>query len=131
MYEREIIPESELPPVYVKKEIKRSRADAGFVLDGRRPVKVRKEDTYFPPRSLFDRPTPALAKLRRDLKMQFYRGNFKPIIQMTTIKQQTTQPQAGQHIVGQPANTQQAQVISPSVILLKNELCVRERECTE
>lgn len=94
MYEQELIPESELPPVYVRKEIKRSRADAGFLIDGRRPMKIRKEDNYFPPRSLFDRPSPALAKLRRDLKLQRYRGNFKPMIQMTTIKQQQPQVQA-------------------------------------
>lgn len=72
------MPESQLPQVYVKKEFKRSRADAGFFLDTRRPLKIRKEDNYYPPRSIFDRPTPALAKLRRDLKMQRYRGIFKP-----------------------------------------------------
>lgn len=118
MYEQELIPESDLPPVYVKKEIKRSRAEAGFVLDGRRPVKIRKEDNYFPPRSLFDRPSPALAKLRRDLKIQRYRGNFKPIIQMTTIKQQTAQPQTSQPITGQPANAQQIQVRCWGVVRL-------------
>lgn len=98
LYEQEIIPESELPPVYIKKEVKRSRADAGFLMDGRRPMKIRKEDNYFPPRSLFDRPSPALAKLRRDLKTQRYRGNFKPLIQITTIKQQLPQPQPTTHL---------------------------------
>lgn len=91
LYEQGIIPESELPAVYVKKEVKRTRADAGFFMDGRRPVKIRKEDNYFPPRSLFDRPSPALAKLRRDLKLQRYRGNFKPIIQLSGLKQQQQQ----------------------------------------
>lgn len=67
-------------------------------MDGRRQIKIRKEDNYFPPRSLFDRPSPALAKLRRDLKQQRYRGNFKPIIQITTIKQQLPQPQSTAHI---------------------------------
>lgn len=107
MYERELIPESELPPVYIKKEIKRSRTDAGFLIDGRRPIKMRKEDNYFPPRSLFDRPSPALAKLRRDLKLQRYRGNFKPIIQITTIKQQQTQSQSISQVVGQQSGSQQ------------------------
>lgn len=76
------MPETALPPVYVKKEYKRSRAEAGFQVDGRRghPHKIRKEDNYFPPRSMFDRPPPALAKLRRDLKMQRYRGCFRPNI---------------------------------------------------
>lgn len=76
------MPETALPPVYVKKEFKRSRAEAGFHVDSRRglPHKIRKEDNYFPPRSMFDRPPPALAKLRRDLKMQRYRGCFRPNI---------------------------------------------------
>lgn len=87
-----------MPPVYVKKDVKRTRTDAGFLMDGRRPIKIRKEDNYFPPRSLFDRPSPALAKLRRDLKAQRDRGNFKPLIQITTIKQQLMQPQIGAHL---------------------------------
>lgn len=89
-----MIPESELPPVYVKKEIKRSRNDAGFLMDGRRPMKIRKEDNYFPPRSLFDRPSPALAKLRRDLKLQRYRGNFKPIHMQQVQSSIYTTPQS-------------------------------------
>lgn len=84
------MPESELPPVYVKKDTKRSRSETGFFMDGRRPNKIRKEDNYFPPRSLFDRPSPALAKLRRELKLQRYRGNFKPFI--PGLKQQTLTP---------------------------------------
>lgn len=94
LYDQDVIPESELPPVYIKKEVKRTRADAGFFIDGRRPVKIRKEDNYFPPRSLFDRPSPALAKLRRDLKIQRYRGNFKPLIQLSGMKQQQQQQHA-------------------------------------
>lgn len=94
LYEQEIIPENELPPVYIKKEPKRSRAEAGFFIDGRRPAKMRKEDNYFPPRSLFDRPSPALAKLRRDLKLQRYRGNFKPNPQMPGMKQPPTAQQS-------------------------------------
>lgn len=82
----------------MKKEVKRTRPDTGFLIDGRRPMKVRKEDNYFPPRSLFDRPSPALAKLRRDLKTQRYRGNFKPLIQITTIKQSLPQQQTTAHL---------------------------------
>lgn len=89
MYDTDIMSESQLPPVYVKKEFKRNRSDAGFFLDNRRPLKIRKEDNYYPPRSLFDRPSPALAKLRRDLKMQRYRGIFKPPpVQIPGLKQQ-------------------------------------------
>lgn len=80
--------ESELPPVYVKKEFKRSRVDAGFFIDNRRPLKMRKEDNYNPPRSLFDKPSPALAKLRKDLKLQRYRGIFKMPLQIPVLKQQ-------------------------------------------
>lgn len=80
--------ESDLPPVYVKKEFKRSRVDAGFFIDNRRPLKMRKEDNYNPPRSLFDKPSPALAKLRKDLKLQRYRGIFKTPLQIPALKQQ-------------------------------------------
>ncbi|XP_065077199.1 helicase domino isoform X2 [Ochlerotatus camptorhynchus] len=78
LYEADIIPESQLPPVYVKKEFKRSRSEAGFYSDGRRPAKIRKEDTYYAPRSLFDRPSPQIAKLRKDYKLQRYKGIIKP-----------------------------------------------------
>ncbi|XP_052567115.1 helicase domino isoform X2 [Culex pipiens pallens] len=78
LYETEVIPEAQLPPVYVKKEYKRSRSEAGFYPDGRRPVKIRKEDNYYAPRSLFDRPSPQIAKLRKDYKMQRYKGIIKP-----------------------------------------------------
>ncbi|XP_055687662.1 helicase domino [Lutzomyia longipalpis] len=88
LYEIETMAESQLPPVYVKKEFKRNRTEAGLYGDNRRPVKVRKEDTYYPPRSLFDRPSPALAKMRRDLKLQKYRGIFKPTLHMAAVKHQ-------------------------------------------
>nr|XP_029735558.1 helicase domino isoform X1 [Aedes albopictus] len=93
LYETEIIPESQLPAVYVKKEYKRSRSEAGFYSDGRRPVKIRKEDTYYAPRSLFDRPSPQIAKLRKDYKLQRYKGIIKPfpmvgLKQTPVIKQQ-------------------------------------------
>jgi E1A-binding protein p400 len=37
-------------------------------------MKMRKEESLYAPRSLFDRPSPALAKMRRDMKLQRYRG---------------------------------------------------------
>lgn len=84
----ETIPESQLPAVYVKKEYKRGRSDSGFFMDGRRPLKIRKEDSYYPPRSLFDKPSPALAKIRRELKLQRYRGIFKSSVPISGLKQQ-------------------------------------------
>ncbi|XP_020713427.2 helicase domino isoform X2 [Ceratitis capitata] len=94
MYEMSPIPETELPPVYIKKDYKRSRGDAGFTLDGnRRPLKMRREDNYVAPRSIFDRPSPAIARIRRDLKNQRYRGVFKPNVQIPGLKPQTPQKQ--------------------------------------
>lgn len=49
-------------------------------LTGRRPTKVRhKEESVFAPRSLFDRPSPALAKMRRDMKLHKIRGMVRPL----------------------------------------------------
>ncbi|XP_036344990.1 helicase domino-like [Rhagoletis pomonella] len=94
MYEMTPIPDAELPPVYIKKDYKRSRGDAGFPLDGsRRPLKMRREDNYVAPRSLFDRPSAAIARIRRDLKNQRYRGVFKPNVQIPGLKPQTPQKQ--------------------------------------
>ncbi|XP_054090786.1 helicase domino isoform X1 [Zeugodacus cucurbitae] len=94
MYEMGPIPETELPPVYIKKDYKRSRGDAGFTMDGsRRPLKMRREDNYVAPRSLFDRPSAAIARIRRDLKNQRYRGVFKPNVQIPGLKPQTPQKQ--------------------------------------
>lgn len=79
LYETEVMSESQLPPVYVRKEYKRSRMDAGLYDGNKRALKLRKEDLYHPPKSLFDRPSPALAKIRRDLKLQRYRGTLKSV----------------------------------------------------
>ncbi|XP_075165113.1 domino helicase [Haematobia irritans] len=92
MYDIEPMPETELPPVYVKKEYKRSRSDAGFLMDGnKRPAKMRREEMFCAPRSLFDRPSAAIARIRRDLKNQRYRGNFKPNVQIPGLKPQMPQ----------------------------------------
>ncbi|EAA11849.4 AGAP006165-PA [Anopheles gambiae str. PEST] len=85
----DIIPEAELPPVYIKKDYKRSRSEAGFYPDGRRPPKIRREDTYYAPRSLFDRPTPQMAKLRKEYKLQRYKGIIKPFPPMLAMKPTT------------------------------------------
>lgn len=47
---------------------------------GRRTVKMRhKEESVYAPRSLFDRPSPALMKIRRDMKLHKYRIVRPPI----------------------------------------------------
>lgn len=79
--------DTQLPAVYVRREYKRIRTDDGFYMDGRRPLKIRKDDGYIPPRSLFDRPSPALAKMRKDLKQQRNRGQIRSM-PMVNIKQQ-------------------------------------------
>lgn len=82
-----VMDDTQLPAVYVRKEYKRMRTDDGFYIDGRRPLKIRKDDGYIPPRSLFDRPSPAIAKMRKDLKQQRNRGLIRSM-PMANIKQQ-------------------------------------------
>lgn len=82
-----VMSENDLPAIYVKKDYKRIRTDDGFYIDGRRHLKMRKDDGYIPPRSLFDRPSPALAKMRKDLKQQRNRGLMRAM-PMANIKQQ-------------------------------------------
>ncbi|XP_070494153.1 helicase domino isoform X2 [Chironomus tepperi] len=82
-----IMDDEQLPAIYIRKEYKRMRTDDGFYIDGRRPLKMRKDDGYVPPRSLFDRPSPALAKMRKDLKQQRNRGLIRSM-PMANFKQQ-------------------------------------------
>lgn len=84
---RSVMDDTQLPAIYVRKEYKRMRTDDGFYMDGRRPLKIRKDDGYIPPRSLFDRPSPAIAKMRKDLKQQRNRGLIRSM-PMANIKQQ-------------------------------------------
>ncbi|XP_015274457.1 PREDICTED: E1A-binding protein p400-like, partial [Gekko japonicus] len=67
MYETTPIPESKLPPVYVRKERKRHKTDPSAA--GRKK-KQRHGETVIPPRSLFDRATPGMLKMRREGKEQ-------------------------------------------------------------
>ncbi|KAM6156071.1 E1A-binding protein p400 [Rhynchocyon petersi] len=67
MYEATPIPESKLPPVYVRKERKRHKTDPSAA--GRKK-KQRHGEAVVPPRSLFDRATPGLLKMRREGKEQ-------------------------------------------------------------
>ncbi|KAK3916242.1 Helicase domino [Frankliniella fusca] len=106
LYDQNIMSESQLPPVYVKKELKRSRqAEVGSAgeREGRRPLKVRPRDesSSQAPRSLFDRPSPALVKMRRDIKLQKYRGlvrspipnPLKPQIQQRPVQEPEYMPE--------------------------------------
>lgn len=92
LYESTPLSETQLPPVYVKKEPKRSRTDVSSNdRDVRRPMKIRhKEESVFAPRSLFDRPSPALIKMRRDMKLHKHRGSMvRPLTPMTGVKPTT------------------------------------------
>ncbi|XP_050451376.1 helicase domino isoform X5 [Cataglyphis hispanica] len=80
LYEDTPMTEAQLPPIYVKKERNRSRIEANLTDDGCRPVKMmrHKEESVYAPRSLFDRPSPALMKMRRDMKSHKYRTIVRP-----------------------------------------------------
>ncbi|XP_051489731.1 E1A-binding protein p400 isoform X14 [Apus apus] len=67
MYDTTPIPEAKLPPVYVRKERKRHKTDPSAA--GRKK-KQRHGETVIPPRSLFDRATPGMLKMRREGKEQ-------------------------------------------------------------
>uniref|UniRef100_A0A8C4MDV1 E1A binding protein p400 n=1 Tax=Equus asinus asinus TaxID=83772 RepID=A0A8C4MDV1_EQUAS len=67
MYETTPIPESKLPPVYVRKERRRHKTDPSAA--GRKK-KQRHGEAVVAPRSLFDRATPGMLKIRREGKEQ-------------------------------------------------------------
>ncbi|XP_021954561.1 helicase domino isoform X3 [Folsomia candida] len=95
LYKQEVIPEFQLPPIHVppKHPKKQSPASilsskASYERSGEFPMDIgemeesfskkspskvaRRDEPIFAPRSLFDRPSPALAKLRRDYRLQKY-----------------------------------------------------------
>lgn len=83
LYERSIMSESELPPVYVPREpCKRMRLDAsGHMVPligqpSRVKPRPKKDDIIQIPRSLFDRPSAALLRLRRELKALRLKGQL-------------------------------------------------------
>ncbi|XP_072322519.1 E1A-binding protein p400 isoform X2 [Scyliorhinus torazame] len=67
MYDTTPILESKLPPVYVRKEHKRLKMDPSA---GKKFKKARHGEPVTPPRSLFDRSTPCMLKMRREAKDQ-------------------------------------------------------------
>lgn len=75
LYEQTIMTETQLPPVYIKKEHKRVRVDPAVAVT--RKHKVRKEEQARVPKSLFDRP---MSLLRRDAKLKLKQGfGIKPL----------------------------------------------------
>ncbi|KAG5881999.1 hypothetical protein JTB14_028600 [Gonioctena quinquepunctata] len=78
LYDSNIMMETQLPPIYVKREAKRTRLEAGL-MESRRALKLpRKEESTHAPKSLFHSAT--ILKMRRDLKLQKYRGIVRPSI---------------------------------------------------
>ncbi|XP_042903379.1 helicase domino isoform X2 [Parasteatoda tepidariorum] len=74
-YEPSIMHEARLPPVFIKKEAKRQKIDPVIsAVTTTRKQKVRKDDMVNIPRSLFDRPSAAILKLRREVKLQKVKG---------------------------------------------------------
>ncbi|KAK3606446.1 hypothetical protein CHS0354_041388 [Potamilus streckersoni] len=82
LYEPTVMPESQLPPVYVRKEHKKPKIESITT----RKQKQRKEEAHRVPKSLFDRANPALVKLRRDAKFQkLKQGLIKPYRSMPPL----------------------------------------------
>ncbi|KAF8768478.1 Helicase domino like protein [Argiope bruennichi] len=73
-YESSLMHEARLPPVFIKKEAKRLKIDPIVSVASTRKQKVRKDDMVNIPRSLFDRPSAAILKMRREVKMQKVKG---------------------------------------------------------
>ncbi|VDI33321.1 E1A-binding protein p400 [Mytilus galloprovincialis] len=79
LYEHSTMPETQLQPIYIKKEHKKPKIESITT----RKQKQRKEEQPRVPRSLFDRPTSALLKLRREAKLkQGLLKPFRPVPQM-------------------------------------------------
>ncbi|KAL3244863.1 hypothetical protein MRX96_018452 [Rhipicephalus microplus] len=90
LYEPSVMSESSLPAVYIKKEAKRLKVDPLSTVTAARKQKSRKEDAVHIPKSLFDRPTAAILKMRREAKLQkvknLMQGGFmaaRPILDLS------------------------------------------------
>ena len=80
-YERHVMSEAELPPFYSPRDSKRLKLDPSVqgtraAVPSRPKPKPRKDDITYP-RSLFDRPSPALLRLRREIKTLKVRGQIQ------------------------------------------------------
>ncbi|GFQ69699.1 helicase domino [Trichonephila clavata] len=92
-YETSVMHDAQLPPVFIKKEAKRLKLDP-VVSASTRKQKVRKDDMMNIPRSLFDRPSAVILKMRREVKLQKVKGLMvgasnmpKPITSFPGLKQ--------------------------------------------
>lgn len=74
LYEQSVMTESQLPQVYIQKEAKRLRVEPGAA--PRNKQKPRKDEVVAIPKSLFDRPSAVVLKLRKELKVQKQRGHL-------------------------------------------------------
>ncbi|XP_017779332.1 PREDICTED: helicase domino isoform X2 [Nicrophorus vespilloides] len=94
LYDTGVMTENQLPPPYVKKEVKRTRSEAGLPDPRRGAVKIRKEESTYPPRSLFERPSPTLLKIRRsDVRLHKFRGTiYKSTGPVPGVKYPTVKP---------------------------------------
>ncbi|XP_071789876.1 E1A-binding protein p400-like isoform X9 [Asterias amurensis] len=95
MYESSIMMESQLPQVYVKKEHKKAKVDQGVrkikphTKTGETPHHTAHIMT--PPQSLFNRPSAALLRMRREAKQQKLRAMAgKPVVKPLPIVHRTT-----------------------------------------
>ncbi|RWS30237.1 Helicase domino-like protein, partial [Leptotrombidium deliense] len=92
LYQKSVMPESQLPSVYIPKDAKRVKLDSNtlgtflfysqvlstylilFCAVRSKQSKTRKEELISIPRSLFDRPSATLQKLRKEIKALKMRG---------------------------------------------------------
>ncbi|XP_033101073.1 helicase domino-like [Anneissia japonica] len=84
MYEPSVMTETQLPSIYTKKEHKKAK-EINAVATVRKPKTHSKGDHMQPPRSLFDRPSSAWHKMRRDAKQQKMRDMVKPMKPLPTV----------------------------------------------
>ncbi|ESO91647.1 hypothetical protein LOTGIDRAFT_122039, partial [Lottia gigantea] len=137
LYEPNMMSESQLPPVYIRKEHKKPRIETvtmSLIVISARKQKQRKEEPPRVPRSLFDRPTAIQQKLRREAKMQKLKQGLvkpfrpsQPLLTNKTVMEPQDQDipewlihedwallQAVQSLLNLPLNLQ---VVSPAVII--------------
>ncbi|KAK3083777.1 hypothetical protein FSP39_003020, partial [Pinctada imbricata] len=91
LYEPNIMPETQLPPVYIKKEHKKPKIESITT----RKQKQRKEEQTRVPRSLFDRPSSQLLKMRREHKLKS--SLLKPFRPVPPVVKQPSIDQGNDH----------------------------------
>ena len=114
MYDTEIMTESQLPPVYVPKESKRIRLEN---IANRKQTKIRKDENVNIPRSLFDKPSPFIIKLRKEVKIQKLRGSITGGPDITQL-QRILSNFGSNCILPQPTTLQQQANLSKSPNLI-------------